>query len=200
MATVVIVGCSSDKSPVRPGALRPAGHRRHRDRRHRREGRGIPDAPRGSAQRRHRRANSLPGGGGELGRRRSPTVQQSGPLPDRLLQQQREGRPGLHGGSFRNDSTAVRERSIRPTPTNSSRSAPKVMFSAIGSNVIRLRRFDVAGAATPARRHRLRRRAVRRRPRPDDPAVELFDQDGASLGRYLAPVRSGRQRPLVRGR
>jgi hypothetical protein len=91
------------------------------------------------------------------------------------------------GNAFRNDSTVFVE--INPTYANEFKPfTPKVMFSAIGTNVINLH-FQVAGAATAA--------AVTGFgvvlsdvDLANTTAIELFDKNGASLGRYTAPVRS----------
>jgi hypothetical protein len=91
------------------------------------------------------------------------------------------------GNAFRNDSTNFA--GINPTYANEfTPFSPKVMFSAIGTNVIDVR-FEVAGAATPA--------AVTGFgvvladvDLDNTSAIELFDKNGTSLGRFVAPKRS----------
>jgi hypothetical protein len=91
------------------------------------------------------------------------------------------------GASFRNDSLKFAE--VNPTYANEfTPFSPKVMFSAIGTNVIDVV-FRVAGAQTPA--------AVTGfgavfadADLPSTTSIELFDKDGKSLGRFAAPVRS----------
>jgi hypothetical protein len=92
-----------------------------------------------------------------------------------------------NGASFRNDSSLFAE--INPTYANEFKAfSPKVMFSAIGTNVIDLF-FQVAGARTSA--------AVTGFGAvfadvdlPNTTSIELFDKDGKSLGRFDAPTRS----------
>ena len=91
------------------------------------------------------------------------------------------------GAAFRNDSLLFAE--INPTYANEFKAfTPKVMFSAIGANVINVR-FRVAGAATPAAVTGFG--AVMADVDLDNTAtIELFDKDGKSLGRFAAPRRS----------
>jgi hypothetical protein len=91
------------------------------------------------------------------------------------------------GAAFRNDSSLFVQ--INPTYANEFHTfSPKVMFSAVGSNVINLQ-FRVAGSATLAAvtgfgvvfvdvdlEHAS--------------SIELFDKDRNSLGRFEAPRRS----------
>jgi hypothetical protein len=91
------------------------------------------------------------------------------------------------GASFRNDSSLFAE--INPTYANEfTPFSPKVMFSAIGTNVIDVV-FQVAGAQTPA--------AVAGFGAvfadvdlANTTSIELFDKNGKSLGRFDAPIRS----------
>ena len=91
------------------------------------------------------------------------------------------------GASFRNDSLKFAE--INPTYANEfTPFSPKVMFSAVGTNVIDVV-FRVAGAQTPA--------AVTGFGAvfadvdlASTSSIELFDKNGVSLGRFDAPVRS----------
>ena len=91
------------------------------------------------------------------------------------------------GAAFRNDSSLFVE--INPTYANEfTPFTPKVMFSAIGANVINVH-FQVAGATTPAAVTGFG--AVFADVDVDNTtAIELFDKDGRSLGRYAAPKRS----------
>lgn len=91
------------------------------------------------------------------------------------------------GTAFRNDSTLFEE--INPTYANEFHPfSPKVLFSAVGSHVIDVS-FRVAGAATPAAVTGFG--AVFADVDLDHAsAIELFDKDGRSLGRYEAPRRS----------
>ena len=91
------------------------------------------------------------------------------------------------GASFRNDSTQFLE--INPTYANQFKAfSPKVMFSAVGGNVITTV-FRVAGEATPAGVTGFG--AVFSDVDLDNTSsIELFDKDGVSLGRYVAPRRS----------
>jgi len=90
-------------------------------------------------------------------------------------------------GSFRNDSTSFAE--INPTYADQFKPfSPKVMFSAIGSNVIDAS-FHVAGAATPAVVTGFGV-VLSDVDLAQTTSVELFDKNGASLGRTFAPVRS----------
>ena len=91
------------------------------------------------------------------------------------------------GAAFRNDSLSFAE--INPTYAGQFKAfSPKVMFSAIGTNVIDAE-FRVAGSETPA--------AVTGFgvvfsdvDLANTSALELFDRDGRSLGRILAPSRT----------
>lgn len=91
------------------------------------------------------------------------------------------------GAAFRNDSSLFAQ--INPTYANEFKPfSPKVMFSAIGSNVIEVA-FRVAGAQTPA--------AVTGFgvvlsdvDLNNVTFIEPIDKDGRSLGRYFAPGRS----------
>jgi len=91
------------------------------------------------------------------------------------------------GAAFRNDSLLFAE--INPTYGNEFKAfTPKVMFSAIGANVITAT-FEVAGATTPAAVTGFG--AVFADVDLDNTsAIELFDKDRKSLGRYVAPRRS----------
>ena len=91
------------------------------------------------------------------------------------------------GASFRNDSTQFAE--INPTYANEFKPfSPKVMFSAIGSNVIDVV-FRVAGAATPAGVTGFGA-VFSDVDLGNTSSIELFDKDGRSLGRFFAPTRS----------
>ena len=91
------------------------------------------------------------------------------------------------GAAFRNDSSQFAE--INPAYANEFKAfSPKVMFSAIGTNVINAS-FRVAGAATPAVVTGFG--VVLADVDLDNTTfVELFDKEGGSLGRYAAPRRS----------
>lgn len=91
------------------------------------------------------------------------------------------------GNAFRNDSTNFSE--INPTYANEFTAfSPKVMFSAVGSNVIDVR-FEVAGAVTPAAVTGFG--VVLADVDLDNTSgIELLDKDGKSLGRFMAPKRS----------
>jgi hypothetical protein len=91
------------------------------------------------------------------------------------------------GGTFRNDSLLFAE--INPTYANQFKAfSPKVMFSAIGGNVIDAT-FRVAGAATPAVVTGFG--AVFSDVDLDRvTSIEPFDKDGRSLGRIFVPRRS----------
>jgi len=89
--------------------------------------------------------------------------------------------------SFRNDSTQFVD--INPTYANEfAPFSPKVMFSAIGSNVIDAS-FQVAGAATAAAVNGFGVVLVDV-DLAQTTSLELFDKDHRSLGRYTAPTRS----------
>jgi hypothetical protein len=91
------------------------------------------------------------------------------------------------GPAFRNDSTSFAE--INPTYANQFKPfSPKVMFSAIGSNVIEAS-FRVAGAATPAAVTGVGLVFVDV-DLANTTSIEAIDKNGTSLGRYFAPVRS----------
>jgi len=91
------------------------------------------------------------------------------------------------GAAFRNDSLLFAE--INPTYANEFKPfTPKVLFSAIGSNVITLH-FRVAGAATPAAVSGFGV-VLADVDLDNSTAIELFDKDGRSLGRFAAPRRS----------
>jgi hypothetical protein len=91
------------------------------------------------------------------------------------------------GATFRNDSSLFAE--VNPTYASEFKPfSPKVMFSAIGSNVIDAS-FQVAGATTPA--------AVAGFgvvlsdvDLANTTSFELLAKNGKSLGRYFAPTRS----------
>lgn len=91
------------------------------------------------------------------------------------------------GTSFRNDSSSFAD--INPTYAGEFKAfSPKVMFSAIGTNVIEAT-FQVAGSATPA--------AVTGFgvvladvDLDNTTSIELFDKDRKTLGRFVAPRRS----------
>ena len=89
--------------------------------------------------------------------------------------------------AFRNDSSQFVD--INPTYANEFKAfTPKVMFSAIGAHVINAH-FQVAGAVTPAAVSGFG--AVFVDVDTDNAsAIELFDKNGGSLGRYAAPRRS----------
>ena len=91
------------------------------------------------------------------------------------------------GGTFRNDSTQFVD--LNPTYANEFKPfSPKLMFSAVGSNVIDAV-FRVAGDATPAGVTGFG--AVFSDVDLDNTSsIELFDKDGHSLGRFFAPRRS----------
>jgi len=91
------------------------------------------------------------------------------------------------GATFRNDSTSFAE--INPTYADDFKPfSPKVMFSAIDSHVIDAL-FRVAGAQTPAVVTGFG--VVFSDVDLDNTSsVELFDKNGTSLGRYFAPRRS----------
>ena len=91
------------------------------------------------------------------------------------------------GGSFRNDSTQFSE--INPTYANQFKPfSPKVMFSAVGSNVIDAV-FRVAGEQTPAGVTGFGA-VFSDVDLENTSSIELFDRQGQSLGRYFAPRRS----------
>jgi len=91
------------------------------------------------------------------------------------------------GGTFRNDSTQFVD--LNPTYANEFKPfSPKLMFSAVGSNVIDAV-FRVAGDATTAGVTGFG--AVFSDVDLDNTSsIELFDKDGHSLGRFFAPRRS----------
>jgi hypothetical protein len=91
------------------------------------------------------------------------------------------------GGSFRNDSLLFAE--INPTYADEFKAfSPKVMFSAIGSNVIDAV-FRIPGAATPAVVSGFG--AVFSDVDLDQvTSIEAIDKDGRSLGRFFVPRRS----------
>ena len=91
------------------------------------------------------------------------------------------------GTAFRNDSSLFVE--INPTYANEFKAfSPKVMFSAIGSNVIEAI-FRVAGAQTPAVVTGFGA-VFSDVDLEGTSSIELFDKDGKSLGRFFAPRRS----------
>ena len=91
------------------------------------------------------------------------------------------------GAAFRNDSSQFVE--INPTYANQfTPFSPKVMFSAIGSNVIDLQ-FRVAGAATPAAVSGFGA-VFADVDLANTTSIELFDKNGGSLGVFAAPIRS----------
>jgi hypothetical protein len=91
------------------------------------------------------------------------------------------------GASFRNDSTQFVD--INPTYANEFVPfSPKVMFSAIGTNVIDAS-FQVAGAATTAAVNGFGVVLVDV-DLAQTTSLELFDAQHRSLGRYTAPTRS----------
>ena len=89
--------------------------------------------------------------------------------------------------AFRNDSTQFAE--INPAYANEFKAfSPKLMFSAVGGNVIDAS-FHVAGAATPAAVTGFG--VVLADVDLDNrTSIELLDKDGNSLGRFFAPTRS----------
>jgi hypothetical protein len=91
------------------------------------------------------------------------------------------------GATFRNDSLSFAE--IDPTYANDFKAfSPKVMFSAIGSNVIDAV-FRIPGAATPAVVTGFG--AVFSDVDLDNvSSIEPLDKDGRSLGRFFVPRRS----------
>jgi hypothetical protein len=91
------------------------------------------------------------------------------------------------GGTFRNDSLQFAE--INPTYANDFKAfSPKVMFSAIGNNVI-VAVFRIPGATTPALVTGFG--AVFSDVDLENvSSIEPMDKDGRSLGRYLVPRRS----------
>ncbi len=91
------------------------------------------------------------------------------------------------GAAFRNDSSLFVD--INPTyATEFKPFTPKVMFSAIGANVIDAL-FQVAGATTPAVVTGFGV-VLADVDLDNTTSIELFDKDGKSLGRYHAPKRS----------
>jgi hypothetical protein len=91
------------------------------------------------------------------------------------------------GGGFRSDSSLFAE--INPTYANEFKPfSPKVMFSAVGRNVI-LVSFQVAGTLTPAGVTGFGVVFVDV-DLDHTTSIELFDKDGKSLGRFDAPTRS----------
>jgi len=91
------------------------------------------------------------------------------------------------GAAFRNDSSLFAD--INPTYAAEFKPfSSKVLFSAIGTNVIEAK-FRVAGAATPAAVSGFGA-VFTDVDLAHASSIELFDKDGASLGRYEAPVRS----------
>ena len=91
------------------------------------------------------------------------------------------------GAAFRNDSLLFAE--INPTYADQFKAfSPKVMFSAIGTNVINAE-FRVAGSETPAVVTGFG--VVFSDVDMDNvSSLELFDKNGRSLGKLLAPSRS----------
>jgi hypothetical protein len=91
------------------------------------------------------------------------------------------------GGTFRNDSLQFAE--INPSYANQFKAfSPKVMFSAVGGNVITAE-FRVAGATTPAVVTGFG--AVFSDVDLDQvTSIEPFDKDGRSLGRYFVQHRT----------
>lgn len=91
------------------------------------------------------------------------------------------------GAAFRNDSSAFVE--LNPNYTNEFKPfTPKVMFSAIGTNVIETL-FQVAGATTAAGVSGFGV-VLADVDLDNTTSIELYDQDGKSFGRYYAPKRS----------
>jgi len=91
------------------------------------------------------------------------------------------------GAAFRNDTSSFVE--INPNYANEFKPfTPKVMFSAIGTNVIDAL-FQVAGATTAAAVSGFGV-VLADVDLDNTTAIELFDKDGKSLGRYFAPKRS----------
>ena len=91
------------------------------------------------------------------------------------------------GAAFRNDSTLFVD--INPTYANEFATfSPKVMFSAIGGNVIDIV-FQVAGATTPAGVNGFGV-VLSDVDLDNTTSIELFDKDNRSLGRFDAPKRS----------
>ena len=91
------------------------------------------------------------------------------------------------GGAFRNDSLLFAE--INPAYANEFKAfSPKVMFSAIGTNVIDAH-FQVAGSKNPATVTGFGV-VLADVDLDNTTTIELFDKNGASLGRFVAPRRS----------
>ena len=89
--------------------------------------------------------------------------------------------------AFRNDSTQFAE--INPAYANEFKAfSPKVMFSAVGGNVIDAS-FHVAGAATAAGVTGFGV-ILADVDLDNTTSIELLDKDGRSLGRFFAPKRS----------
>lgn len=92
-----------------------------------------------------------------------------------------------NGTGFRNDSLLFAE--VNPTYANEFKAfSPKVIFSAVGSNVINAL-FQVAGQVTPAVVTGFGAVFVDV-DRENKTTLEFFDEIGSSLGIYYAPVRS----------
>jgi hypothetical protein len=91
------------------------------------------------------------------------------------------------GAAFRNDSSLFAD--INPSYAQEfAPFSPKVMFSAIGSNVIDVL-FRVAGADIPAVVNGFGV-VLADVDLANTSSIELFDKDGKSLGRFNAPTRS----------
>jgi len=91
------------------------------------------------------------------------------------------------GAGFRNDSSLFAD--INPTYAAEFKPfSPKVLFSAVGTNVIEVS-FRVAGAATPAAVNGFGA-VFTDVDLAHATSIEFFDQNGTSLGRFEAPVRS----------
>lgn len=91
------------------------------------------------------------------------------------------------GAAFRNDSLLFAE--INPTYADQFKAfSPKVMFAAIGTNVITAE-FRVAGSDTPAIVTGFGV-VFSDVDMDNSSALELFDKDGRSLGRLFAPSRT----------
>jgi hypothetical protein len=186
-ATVVIVGCSSYKSPMQPAPSGPQAT----------VVTATGDIAAKVADFRTLLGDPLNGGtaGQQTAGRREVNWDGAGARPFNNQDHfptdffNNNVKAGLvyENGSFRNDSTQFAE--INPTYADQFKPfSPKVMFSAIGSNVIDAS-FHVAGAATPAIVTGFGV-VLSDVDLAQTTSVELFDKGGTSLGRYFAPVRS----------
>jgi hypothetical protein len=188
VATVVIIGCSSYKSPMQPAP--PAGPQAT-------VVTATGDISAKVADFRTLLGDPLNGGtaGQQPAGRREVNWDGAGARPFNNQDHfpadffNNNVKAGLvyENASFRNDSTEFAE--INPTYAGQFKPfSPPVMFSAIGTNVIDAS-FHVAGAATPAIVTGFGV-VLSDVDLAQTTSVELFDKNGTSLGRFFAPVRS----------